>query len=284
MKYVHLILLSYILLTVSYTATAQYYGVEKDREERWVVGLSAGSGIVQGDVSSQLKGLQIGVFGQKSINSVLDVRLHLYTGQSFGLETTPTLGYIGNTAWNGVNDVQATYVDTAGNAISPLYLNYKMQYYEANLLFKLNLNRVFTQSSIDNWDLYIFAGLSAFFYNTRIDALNGNTPYNFLQISATDESGVKDALLDLLDGSYETQAQQDFLNKSGIGSFAFLTPLVAGFGYKIMLGEVVGVGIEGRFLPIRDDLLDGQRWTDTNEDSGDNDQLVSVSLLVDFTF
>ena len=51
-----------------------------------------------------------------------------------------------------------------------------------------------------------------------------------------------------------------------------------------MLGDMVGLGVEGRFLPIRDDLLDGQRWTENNEDSGDNDQLVSISLLVDITF
>ncbi|MEL6194541.1 MAG: hypothetical protein AAFR66_20945 [Bacteroidota bacterium] len=272
-------------LFVSYLPSiAQYYGVEKAREERWVVGLSAGSGLVQGDIPARLKGLQIGVFGQKSIDRVLDIRLHLYTGQSFGLATSSTLGYEGNTAWNGVINSQATYVDTAGNAINPVFLNYRMQYFEVDFLFKVNLNRLLNPLTEPNWDLYVLGGLSAFMYNTKVDALNGGIPYDFEQISSADENGVKDELMGLLDGDYETQAQQDFLNKNGIGRFAFLTPVVVGFGYKMMLNELIGVGIEGRFLPIRDDLLDGQRWTDTNEDSGDNDQLVSLSLLVDFTF
>lgn len=277
-------ILLFFLLMSYLPSAAQYYGVEKAREERWVVGLSAGSGLVQGDIPAQLKGLQIGVFGQKSIDRVLDIRLHLYTGQSFGLATTSTLGYENNTAWNGIVNPQATYVDTAGSAINPVFLNYRMQYFEADFLFKLNINRLLNPASEPIWDLYVLGGLSAFFYNTKVDALNGRNPYDFEQITSTDENGVRDELINLLDGEYETQAQQDFINKSGIGRFAFLTPVVIGFGYKMMLGEIVGVGIEGKFLPIRDDLLDGQRWTDTNEDSGDNDQLVSLSLLVDFTF
>ena len=67
----------------------------------------------------------------------------------------------GNTAWNGNNNEEATYVDTAGNATTPIYLNYKMSYLEANFIFKVNLNRLVSATASDNWDLYVFAAYLA---------------------------------------------------------------------------------------------------------------------------
>lgn len=269
---------TFCLLLLPHLILAQYYGLEEN-SETWCVGLKVGHVFIQGDVAPVFPAYELGVYGQKSLGRALDIRLQVQGGQARGLDGEPTYAYWANNAWNGTNNPDATY-----DSLGQVYYNYQMTHYDLSLLFKLNLNRLGAYGG-EGWDLYVLGGVGALMYQTRVDALNDrNQPYEFERISASDPKEAKASLRDLLDGTYETPAEQDFITSSSLGDYRVNTFFSLGAGLKFMLGDHIGLGAEGRFTFINDDLLDGQQWADNQTITADTDRLISASLLLDYTF
>lgn len=280
-----LIFLLVLIFLPSYYLFAQYYGVEKLLEERWSVGVNLGVSTLNADVESRGPGLQLGIYGQKTVSRVLDFRLQLFAGRIWGLDTEPTTGYANNWVWNGDANSDIDYTQDSVGA-TPVYMNYQMTYFEAAALFKFNINRLFSPVGTENWDLYLLGGGGVFLYRTQVDAYNdaGGSIYDFSQISSSGADNIRNELKSILDGDYESSAQQDIVNKSGIGKYALNTPLQVGLGFKVLLADHYDIGVEARYLFINDDLLDGQRWNYDNTESINTDRPMSLSLILGYTF
>jgi hypothetical protein len=108
--------------------------------------------------------------------------------------------------------------------------------------------------------------------------------YNFAGITETSPDKVRSILVDMLDGTYETFAQQDVVNKTGFGQYGLSGLFTGGAGFRFKLSDKIAVGLEGRVGLVSDDLLDGQQWNDDNTLSSNNDMPVSGTLTLEYIF
>ncbi len=282
MKYLKIrYLVSLSLLIFSAQAQAQYYGVSPSVVGEWAVGLQLGSNYLRGDVNQVLPGYEIGLYAQNSFSRTMDLKIMLGGGLMQGLGTTASNSFLNNSALNGEQDSVYFYDST-----QMVFHNYQMQHFSASGAIKFNLNRLISPNSGDNWDLFFMAGLNFMLYETRINVYNESTfeLYDYSQITATDPLEVRTQLNELLDGTYETLAQQDRLNTTQIGNRTFRSSFLAGFGFRIRATEHFAIGLEGRYNFLLDDLIDGQQWEEGNTTSFDNDHLITAGLTLDYIF
>ena len=274
-----------IILAISFIFPAsifgQYYGVENPIAENWSVGINIGVSGLMADVQTDLIGYQGGFYVQKLISPSLDVRLGFDLGSNTGLDVMPSQGFRFNSALNGERDSMRFYDSTM-----KVFHNYRMSYRQISFLFKWNLNRAFSPTGSEKYDLYALAGISAYFYKTQTNVFDERTGeiYPYESINLADPLGVKYQLKNLLDTSYETLAQQDNLNSTRFGNYIYNPSFVIGFGGRYKLTEDIALGLEGKMQFIGDDLLDGQQFLETNEQSLNNDRPFRVAITLDYTF
>jgi outer membrane protein OmpA-like peptidoglycan-associated protein len=216
------------------------------------IGISGGMFSVSGDVASKLPTGGFGIHVRKALGYVFSLRLQYLYGAAKGLDWKPSVGYANNPAWN-------THYTTP----SPVYYNYRAHVQDLSLQGIFSINNVRFHKQKTGMVVYAGAGLGATIYDTKINALNGSTPYDFSSISAsgyTSRKDIRKALKDMMDDSYETNADNNNNNAPRLfgQNLRPSATFLAGLAFK--LGQRVNLAIEDRFTLIKDDLLDGQRW------------------------
>jgi OmpA-OmpF porin, OOP family len=128
----------------------------------------------------------------------------------------------------------------------------------------LTLNNVRFHKRKTSAVLYGIAGIGASIYETKIDALNASgAKYNMNGISTATHPNRKttiDALKNLLDGTYETLADNHGPRRPKLFGKTLKPSGTVGVGAAFKLGKRLNIAIEDRHTFIKDDLLDGQRW------------------------
>jgi hypothetical protein len=215
--------------------------------DQWEIGISGGLFSIQGDVPAKLPTAGFGLHVRKSLGYVFSLRLQYVYGMAKGLDWKPSLGYSNNSAWN-----------TNYAVPSPVYYNYKSTVQDIGIQGLFSMNNIRFHKNQTSMVLYGGAGIGATFYDTKVNALNGSTPYNFSSISGSgysDRKDIRKALKDMMDDSYETDAQDNNDNSSKLKPSA---SLIGGIAFK--LGKRVNLAIEDKFSIVKYDLLDGQEW------------------------
>lgn len=233
------------------------YAFPAKPRNQWEVGIKAGLFNVSGDVRSRLFTPGVGIHARKALGYVFSLRGELDFGWARGLNFSPSNGYRRNPAWNAYN-FNTTQV----------FYNYKTSVTELSLQGVVTLNNIRFHRAKTGFNVYAFGGLGGMIYNTKINALNGSTPYNFssaLAIAPTYENrkDIRDELKDILDDSYETdgerdQAQPELFDKP------FRPVFVIGAGVQFKLSNKMNLAIEDKFSAPKTDLLDGQQWQEGN--------------------
>ncbi|MFK7971741.1 MAG: hypothetical protein AB8F95_15350 [Bacteroidia bacterium] len=269
-----------IVLMASLSVQAQYYGTEKESQKPFSLGLALGTSALWGEVEPDpLKSYEVGLNIQQVLSSFIDIRIQLHHGAVRGLGRTPGDGLLNSQSWNGECpcEVKPDYT----NAATPFY-NHRTQYFDGSLHLKFNINRLFNKEAT-GWDLYLFGGAGGFMYQGSVDALDANGAiYDFSGIPSNTDQTVS-SLRGLLDGNFETPAEQESLGSS-IGEYALLPTLSGGFGVRFLLGEKFALGLEARYMDTNDYLVDGVRWNDENKIIGRNDKLISAAITFDILF
>lgn len=217
------------------------------------IGISAGMFSVSGDVSAKLPTLGVGVHIRKALGYVFSLRLQYVYGVAKGLNWKASYGYKNDPAWAAYNSA----------ALQPVYYNYRSHVQDLGLQGIFTLNNIRFHKQKTGFVLYGGVGIGATIYNTKINALNGSTPYNFSSITASGYSSRKDirkALKSMMDNSYETDAENNRKNGPHLGDNT-LKPsgsLIGGIAFK--LSKRINLALEDKFTFIKDDLLDGQQW------------------------
>ena len=237
----------------------------------WEVGIKGGMHNLSSDVAS-LIAPGFGVHVRKAFGYVFSARLEYVWGAPKGLNWLPSAGYVAGGSQNPWQNLGYT---------TPVYYNYKSTVQDLSLEGIVSLNNIRFHKSKTGVNFYLLAGIGGMIYETKVNALNGTTPYNFSTITAgtwKTRKDVKDALNDILDDSYETDAENhgDRRPKLFDKTFKPVGHIGAGVAYK--LSNRLNIALEDRFTIAKDDLLDGQRWSEQRTLTSEADSYNFLSL------
>ncbi len=234
---------------------ANNYAYPAKPRNQWELGLKLGAYSIAGDVRSRFPGFGAGLHVRKALGYVFSLRGELGYGTTKGLNFQPSTNHLKNPAWS------------AYGTNVPVFYNYKANIWDLSLQGVVTLNNIRFHKSKSGFNVYLFAGLGGMIYDTKIDALNGNNPYDFTTIynryngnfTYENRKDIKSDLKDLLDGEYETEAETDNGQPQVFGEpFRFIT--TAGAGVQFKLSPRVSLSIEDKMNFTKSDLLDGQQW------------------------
>ena len=272
------ILLSLFLISFQ-PLISQYYGSEEEVTKPFSIGIKAGSAALWGEVEPDpTKSYEAGLTLQQVLSRVVDFRVQFHHGQARGLDKEPGVGLKNNDAWNG--DTLNLSAPNYDSTLATPFLNNQTRYFDGTIQLKVNLNRIFLKDA-ESWDFYVFGGVGVFMFQTHVDALDASgEEYDFSEIPVnTDQTA--SSLRNLLDGNFETRAEQNFFSNSKVGNYALLTTWGGGAGVRFRLGESLALGLEGRYLDTNEYLTDGVQWNAENRSTGRTDKLLSAALTVE---
>lgn len=146
----------------------------------------------------------------------------------------------------------------------PVFLNYKTKLQDLSLQGIFTLNNIRFHKSKTGMNIYAIAGIGGTIYETKVNALDeNNNPYNFASIPQgiyKDRKDTKKALKDMLDNSYESDAQNQGDRRPKLFGKTFKPSGTFGAGIAFKLSNRLNLAIEDRIIIVKDDLLDGQQW------------------------
>lgn len=265
--------------------TAGDYAFPAKPRNQWHIGLNLGVPQLHGDVRSDAFGGShspawgAGLNIRKGLGYVTSLRLHGSYNTAYGMDYEESSSS-NNKTLNGsfANSTNPDkYSEGADYQALPWVSNYKSTIIHGSLDFIVNLNNINFHNATPKFLVYGFGGIGLFLYETKMDALDADgNEYLFNSIvdangdgiiddgfALSDDDGRRnriDALHELLDGDYETQAEVANPTKWGDGTQVVNPSLSVGAGMSWKLGRSVELGIEHRMSYFFDDLADGQRW------------------------
>jgi hypothetical protein len=211
---------------------------------------------------------------RKAWGYVISSRLQYDYGIAKGLQWQESRNYRYNTAWN-----QNYYA--AGNPgehkTDVIHYNYRMESHQLNGDVIVAANNIRFHKARTFMSLYGFVGVGVNAYKTYVNTLNGSELYNYCEIDggvpqiAENQRKIILSLQKGYDDTYETAAESEagrakasFGKKGlgGVGKTLIFVPSVGG-GMAFRLTKHLNLAIEDRVsIPLKEDLLDGQRWAE----------------------
>lgn len=243
----------------------------------WELGIKGGLFTVSGDVPVRLFTPGFAVHVRKSLGYIFSLRLEYMYGIGKGLHWLDARNYAKNPAWrNAGYDANRVFIGTnlgGGNfdqfmhqGTDRVFYNYKTNVQDLGLQGIVTLNNVRFHKRKTSAVIYGIAGIGASVYETKVDALNASgAKYNFNASNFTggtnsNRKTILNDLKDLLDGEYETLAENHGPRRPKLFGKTLKPSGTVGVGVAFKLGKRINLAIEDRHTFIKDDLLDGQRW------------------------
>jgi outer membrane protein OmpA-like peptidoglycan-associated protein len=234
---------------------------------QWEIGVLGGLPFGSTDVRYAGPTGGFGIHVRKAIGYVFSIRAEYNWLRMRGLNWQPSLGYIEDThSW------QPIYDPSGGTPTQAIFYNYRTTVNELSLQGVVTLNNIRFHKAKTGFNIYGFGGIGGSMYSTYINALDGNTPYNFQSIitqfgnngfTYANRKAIKKALKGMLDGSYETKAEQDG-SQPTLGGRPFKPVLVMGAGAEYKLTNRFNISLEYKYTAIKTDLLDGQQFQEND--------------------
>jgi outer membrane protein OmpA-like peptidoglycan-associated protein len=232
---------------------------------QWELGLKVGAFSVSSDVRSRFPGFGAGLHVRKALGYVFSLRGDLGFGTAKGLNWKPSRNYLRNPVW-------AQNYSVGGAPTTEVFYNYKTNIYDFSLQGVVSLNNVRFHKAKTGVNFYAFGGIGGMIYDTKVDALNGNTPYNFSSVLTTYGNGgfthknrkdIRKDLKEIFDGSYESQAERDNSQPEFIDK-PFKPSFVVGAGIQFKLNKKLSLALEDKYTSVKSDLIDGQQWQEND--------------------
>ncbi len=251
------------------------YNFPAKPRNQWEIGIKGGLFNISGDVPTRLFSPGFGLHVRKAFGYIFSMRLEYLYGIGKGLHWLQAENYGKNSAWTN-NGYSAPYRTNTGDIVSqltlsggpnaplePVFYNYKTIVQDLSLQGVVTLNNIRFHKAKTGFNFYGFAGIGGTIYDAKVNALNGNSKYNFSSVASGTYKNRKetiDALQDLMDDSYETPAENQGERRPKLFGDTFKPSATVGAGIAFKLSNRINIAIEDRYTLIKDDLLDGQRW------------------------
>jgi outer membrane protein OmpA-like peptidoglycan-associated protein len=251
------------------------YNFPSKPRNQWEIGIKGGLFQVSGDLPAKFLSPGFGAHVRKAFGYIFSLRMEYMYGVGKGQAWRQTQNYRKNAAWANTGYF-APYRTPAGPIVfqngagstsaSPdvVYYNYKTVVQDLSLEGVVTLNNIRFHKSKTGFNFYGFAGVGGSIYDTKVDALDGNSnKYNFNAIAQSSfdnrKSKIKE-LKNLQDGEYETPAENQGDRRPKLFGDTFKPSGTVGAGIAFKLSNRINLALEDRWTFIKDDLLDGQRW------------------------
>ncbi len=258
----------------------------------WEIGISGGIVQVSGDVRSNWTGygkdhgpaLGYGIHLRKALGYALSLRGEYFQGTAYGQNWQPSSGIDRNPALNGRNNPSINYADSPG----VVFHNYKTKINDFSVEGILTLNNIKYHRDRNRVGLNAIFGIGVATYQTMIDQLDANgNMYDYGPARALgggdfeDRPEILDALAEIYDGVYETPAE-GHTDKPALFERTYKPVVTGGFGIHILLTSKLSMALEHKVKFTNDDLVDGQRWEETNTLTRDFDTYHYTSLHLNY--
>ncbi len=234
---------------------------------QWELGLKIGAFSISGDVRSRFPGVGGAIHVRKALGYVFSLRGELGYMRASGLNWQPSNNYTKNPAWQNYYGLTPT---------RSVFYNYRTSVWDLTLQGVFTLNNIRFHRDKSGFNIYGFAGIGGLIYGVDVDALNGGTQYDFSSVinqygpggfAYEDRKDIRSDLKDILDGEYETPAEED-KGQPKLFDKSFKPILTGGLGIQFKLSRKLSLGIEDRFNIVKTDLLDGQQWQENDATPG----------------
>jgi len=251
-------------------------------------------GIVQvsGDVKTNWTGAgkdHLPAFGyglhvRKALGYALSLRGEYFQGTAYGQNWQPSSGLARNPVLNGRENPDLNYADSGG----VVYHNYKAKINDLSVEAIFTLNNIKYHKDRNRVGLNAIVGLGVGTYETNYDQLDASgmmydyAPARALGGSAfEDRPEILDALAEIYDGEYETPAEGNNDDPT-LFKRNYKPVVTGGLGVHILLTDKISLALEHKVKFTNDDLLDGQRWEETNTLTRDFDTYHYSSLHLNY--
>lgn len=248
----------------------------------WEVGIHGGHFAVAGDVASRFpSGFGVGLHLRKAITYGFSLRGDFMYGVTKGYDARATAAStVRSEKYEGTNP----FISYGDN--DQFYRNYKSKTWYGTLDAIMNIGNIMFHGPQNKWNLYVGAGIGVTGIKTTINALNGNTPYDFTSVpNASPSSGSerKDNLKEvknILDDDYETDVSKEkFISGlRGNGNIVPTGHLLLGVSRRI--NKRVNVSIEHKFMLVDNDRWDGYEYRNSTDLTTNSDRGHYTSIRV----
>jgi outer membrane protein OmpA-like peptidoglycan-associated protein len=251
------------------------YNFPAKPRNQWEIGIKGGLFQISGDVPAKFLSPGFGLHVRKAFGYIFSMRLEYIYGIGKGYAFRQAENFQKNTAWMDAGYF-APRRTTAGNIIfinganvtsgvpDKVYYNYKTIVQDLSLEGIITLNNIRFHKSRTGFNVYGIAGIGGTIYDTKVNALNGATKYNFNSINqaAYKDRGdfLKNMRNNVLDDTYETPAENQGERRPKLFGDTFKPSATIGMGIAFKLSNRINIALEDRWTFTKDDLLDGQRW------------------------
>jgi len=258
----------------------------------WEIGVSGGIVQVSGDVKTNWTGAgkdHLPAFGyglhvRKALGYALSLRGEYFQGTAYGQNWQPSSGLARNPVLNGRENPDLNYADSGG----VVYHNYKAKINDLSVEAIFTLNNIKYHKDRNRVGLNAIVGLGVGTYETNYDQLDASgmmydyAPARALGGSAfEDRPEILDALAEIYDGEYETPAEGNNDDPT-LFKRNYKPVVTGGLGVHILLTDKISLALEHKVKFTNDDLLDGQRWEETNTLTRDFDTYHYSSLHLNY--
>jgi len=258
----------------------------------WEIGVSGGIVQVSGDVKTNWTGAgkdHLPAFGyglhvRKALGYALSLRGEYFQGTAYGQNWQPSSGLARNPVLNGRENPDLNYADSGG----VVYHNYKAKINDLSVEAIFTLNNIKYHKDRNRVGLNAIVGLGVGTYETNYDQLDASgmmydyAPARALGGSAfEDRPEILDALAEIYDGEYETPAEGNNDDPT-LFKRNYKPVVTGGLGIHILLTDKISLALEHKVKFTNDDLLDGQRWEETNTLTRDFDTYHYSSLHLNY--
>ncbi len=240
----------------------------------YTLSLNAGTAFQQSDIPVWWRGYGLGLtlaknsYYKPNAFLSLDVRGRLLYANTYGIDTEPFSGYLNNDALNGTRPFSLDLV-SLGSPI--IYQNHRTEHFELAAEAVGTLNRWREKTGIV---ISPFAGLGAQWHKPSIDqSTTYLEAYENIDPSSSTSSIRKTIRKDIINGNFNLDADE-FGN--GSGKWNIMPSIGLELGYHLRSNFFLSLNHRVTFSNT--DLLDGARWDNANQATGNNDILHYTSI------
>ena len=261
------------------------YNFPAKPRNQWEIGIKGGLFQVSGDIPAKFLSPGFGIHVRKAFGYIFSMRLEYMYGIGKGYHFRAAQNYAKNPAW-GVNIVTPAQRYSAPQALTGpggfrqivssvtgvlptapfdnVYYNYKTVVQDLSLEGIINLNNIRFHKAKTAFNIYGIAGIGGTVYDTKVNALNGASKYNFNAIAQAPyknrQTFLKNMRNNVLDETFETPAENQGERRPKLFGDTFKPSATIGMGIAFKLSNRINLALEDRWTFVKDDLLDGQRW------------------------